>query len=240
MKRLLFLIFLLPAILHGQNSTSIKNRKFFIGVNFSPDYSYRFITKNDKSISSDQWTHIKNLEDSIYKPSFGFTTGLNFYYQINKLLSIETGFQYSHKGYQTIPFPTVYDFNYDPAIATNYIYFTYLDFPLRVNFTFLKSKLQIITSAGAVFNYLLQTRSKTVPETPTANFQTQINISKYHYNKINISPTVSLGLKYNINKRINLRAEPTFRYGLLNTDSKSYAFTHLWSAGLNISFNYGF
>ena len=46
-------------------------------------------------------------------------------------------------------------------------------------------------------------------------------------------------LKYNINDRINLRAEPTFRYGLLNTDSKTYEYTHLWTAGLNISFNYG-
>ncbi len=164
----------------------------------------------------------------------------NFYYQIKKRISIETGIQYSRKGYQTIPFPTVYDFNYDPAIATNYIYFTYLDFPLQANYTFLKSKLQIIASVGAVFNYLLKVSNKTIPEASTALFQTQTHISNYPYNKINISPTVGLGIKYNINDRINLRAEPTFRYGLLNTDSKSYAFTHLWTTGLNISFSYGF
>ncbi len=197
-KQLLLLTFLLPTILHGQDTPGTKDRKFFIGVNFSPDYCYRNITKNDNSISSDQWTNIKNLEDSIYKPTFGYTTGLNFYYQIKKRLSIETGIQYSRKGYQTIPFPTVYDFNYDPAIATNYIYFTYLDFTLRANFTFLKNKFQIIASAGAVFNYLLQVSSKTVPENTTAIFQTKTHISNYAYNKINISPTISLGLKYNL------------------------------------------
>lgn len=240
MKQLLLLTFFLPTILLGQETTATKDRKFFIGVNFSPDYCYRNITKNDNSISSEQWTNIKNTEDSIYKPTFGYTAGLNIYYQIKKRFSIETGINYSRKGYQTIPFPTVYNFNYDPAIATNYFYFTYLDFPLRVNFNFLKSKFQIIASAGAVFNYLLQVSIKTIPETPTAIFQTQTHISNYAYNKINISPTVSLGIKYNIKNRLNLRVEPTFRYGLLNTDSKSYAYTHLWTSGLNISLNYGF
>ena len=84
MKQLLLLTFFLPTILLGQDTTGTKDRKFFIGVNFSPDYCYRNITKNDNSISSDQWTNIKNLEDSIYKPTFGYTTGLNFYYRIKK------------------------------------------------------------------------------------------------------------------------------------------------------------
>lgn len=232
-------MFLLPTILYGQDSTLAKGRRFFISESFSPDYCYRYITKNDKSITSDQWTKIKNIEDSIYTPSFGYSAGLNFYYQINRLISIETGIQYSRRGYQTIPLPTIYNFDYDPAIATSYIYFTYLDFPLRVNYTFLKSKFQIIASTGVVFNYLQQVSYKTVPENPTSIFPIQIRVSQYPYNKINYSPIVSLGLKYNISNRINLRAEPIFRYGLLNTDSKSYAFTHLWTAGLNLSLNFG-
>lgn len=239
MKWLLFITFFLPTVLHGQDTTTTKNRKFFIGVNFSPDYCYRYITKNDNSIANDQWTRIKNLEDSIYKPTFGYTTGLNLVYRIKQRLSVETGIQYSRKGYKTIPILTVYDFNLNPEKATNYIYFHYLDIPLKANLSFLKSKLQIVTSFGTVLNYLLQVSSRTVPETPTASFQTQTHISKYSYNKINLSPTVSAGLKYNINDKINLRAEPTFSYGLLNTDSKSYAFTHLWTTGLNLSFNYG-
>lgn len=240
MKRLLLFTFFLPTILQGQDTTVTQDRKFFIGVNFSPDYCYRYITKNDNSISNEQWTYIKNNQDSIFKPSYGYTTGLNFYYQIKKRISIELGLQYSRKGYQTIPISTIYDFNYMPEIATSYIYYTYFDFPFHANYTFLKSKIQIIASAGAVFNYLVQASSKTVPEVSTAKFQTATFISKYPYNKVNISSTISLGLKYTIDKRINLRAEPTFRYGLLNPDTKSYAFTHLWTAGLNISMNYGF
>jgi hypothetical protein len=239
MKLLLLLTFFVPSILFGQDSIPTKERKFFIGINFSPDCSYRYITKNDKSISADQWTYIKNIEDSIYKPTLGYTTGLNFYYQINKLISIETGLQYSLKGYKTIPIQTQYSFNYPPAIATNYIYYSYFDFPLRANFTFLKSKLQILASVGAVLNYLHQVSSKSVPEKSSLTFQKQTHISEYPYNKINFSPSISLGIKYNVNNRINLRVEPTFRYGLINTDDKSYAYTHLWNAGLNISLNYG-
>ncbi len=235
MKRLLLLTFLIPTILYGQDSTSTKYRKFFIGVNFSPDYCYRNITKNDNSISSDEWAYEKNYSDSIYKPTFGYTTGLNFYYQVRKWYSIESGIQYSRKGYQTIPLPTGYHFE----ITTIYYYFTYLDVPLQANFTFLKSKIQIIVSTGAIFSYLLHVGIKYVPQTQTADFQTQTHISKYSYNKINISPSVSVGLKYNVNNRINLCAQPTFRYGILNPDSKSAEFMHLWSLGFNISFNYG-
>ena len=240
--RTLFLTLLLPVISYGQDSSSTKSRKFFIGVNFSPDYCYRSLTKNDASISRDQWSFIKNLEDSIYKPTFGYTTGINFYYQITKRLFVETGIQYSQKGYMTIPILTVFNIehNFEEAIATNYIYFTYLDIPLRGCYTFLNGKIQIVTSAGATFSFLLKVKGKSVPELPTEAIQTKYFSSDYEFSKMNISPTISAGIKYNVNSRINLRAEPTFRYGLINTDPKSYAFTHLWSAGLNISFNYGF
>jgi len=239
MKHLLILILFLPIILKGQDTSSIKQKRIFLNVNLSPDYCYRYITKNDNSITNEKWEEVKNLLDSLYKPIFGYSTGLNVYYQIGKRFSLETGFQFSRKGYKTIPILTIYDFKYDAEIATNYTYFTYFDFPLRANFSFGKNKLQFITSAGVLFNYLYQVRDKTIPETSTEKFQAQAHVSKYPYTKTNISPTISLGLKYNINKRMNLRVEPTFRYSLFNIDSKSFAYTKLWTAGFNISFSYG-
>jgi len=240
LKQLILFALFLPTFLYGQDLSPTKERKFFIGANFSPDLCYRHITINEAVISNNQWPYIKSIQDSIYIPTFGYTTGLNVYYQFKNWFSIETGIQFSRKGYQTIPILTKYNHNQDAEIATNYLYFDYLDLPLRVNFTSSKSKVQLIASVGTVFNFLLQARMKSVPEKPTDDFQTQTEVSKYPYNKFNVSPMASLGLKFNINDRINLRVEPTLRYGLLSTVKNSFAFTYLWTTGLNVSFNYGF
>jgi opacity protein-like surface antigen len=226
-------------VAYSQDSTVVKDRRFYIGASFSPDYSYRTLTKNDDTLSSASWTRIKNLEDSIYKPKYGFTTGICFGFQINKRLSIETGILYSDKGYKTVPILTIYDWSQPPAKATNIIKYVYMDIPLKANYTFLKKRLQIVVSIGAVLNRYRYSRTKTIPETPTATFKEQVYKNTYDYNSINISPTVSVGVKYKISNRINLRAEPTFRYGLLGIDDKSYASTHLWSAGLNFGFYIG-
>ena len=53
------------------------------GVNFSPEYSHR--------------TPYFFLDRS----KMGFTTGINSIYQLNNRIALETGLQYSNKGYQT-------------------------------------------------------------------------------------------------------------------------------------------
>lgn len=213
-------------------------RDLYIGVSFSPDFCYRYITKNNDQISDSLWKHIETLEDSIYRASFGYTTGVNLYYQFKKRFSLESGIVYSRLGYQTIPMFTVYDFDKDPEIATNFIRFNYLNLPLRANFTFLKSRMRITASAGVVFSYLLAVYAKSVPENPTFFFPEQNQKLTYPYNKFNIFSTVSVGVKYPFNVRMILRAEPIFRFGFLNIDKESYKFTHLWSLGLNTSLIY--
>lgn len=243
MKRILLLIVLLFSFSsYGQDDSSIKEKRFFIGVNFSPDYSYRYISKNAKNWDcpdNELWKTIKEFEDSIYIPKFGYTAGINFGFQINEKLSAETGIQYSCKGYKTIPMLTIYDWNERPEKATNFVNYYYFDFPLKINYTFLKKRIKIIVSTGAVINILFQSRTKTIPETPTTLFQTTTSISHYAYNKFNLSPFISAGLQYKINNKMFLRAEPTFRYGIFNIDDKSYEAVHLWSAGLNIGYYIG-
>lgn len=118
MNRIFFLIvILLSNSAFGQDKVAGKNRRFFIGVNFSPDYCYRSLSKNIDSISNSKWNYAKNIEDSVEIPKLGYTAGINFGYQIKSWLSIETGLQYSDKGYKTIPVTTVYDFSHDPEIA---------------------------------------------------------------------------------------------------------------------------
>ena len=235
MRRLfIWTLFLFSCSVYGQDNAATKVRKFFISANFSPDYCYRTLIKNDKSITDSAWTNAKSILDTIEVAKFGYTSGLVIGYQLKDFIGIETGIQYSNKGYKTVPIMTIYDWNKPGALATNIFSHSYLDFPLRVNFTFFKKKVQVIASVGVVLNYIVQSSIKTIPQTPTTDFNTQKNINHYDFKKINLSPTVSVGLKYKLNDRVSLRAEPTFRYGLFNMDDKDFAGRHLWNLGLNV------
>ena len=60
----------------------------------------------------------------------------------------------------------------------------------------------------------------------------------YNYRRFNISPTISVGFDYKVNSRMNLRVEPTFRYGILTIiDAPIHGY--LYNAGLNISYYFG-
>ena len=60
----------------------------------------------------------------------------------------------------------------------------------------------------------------------------------FDYNKVNLSPTISVGIDYKINNRMNLRIEPTFRYGVLKIIDAPVT-GYLYSGGLNISYYFG-
>jgi len=224
---------LLQTIAYGQEIKLNNYKGYFIGIIISPEYCYRHISSNDETISDKTWSKLKNISDSICKPTFGLTTGINFIYQKNNRFSLETGILYSRKGYETIPILTV-DNNLNSGLAKNYSYFHYLDIPIKMNYTFIERKLQIYTSVGLIFNFLLKSTYKIVPENPTMDFKTQTGNVNYTLNVFNFSPTFGLGLKYNINEKIFLKAEPVLQYAISNTNEKSLYYTHLWSVGFNL------
>jgi len=242
-RSLIYLLLILSFSAYGQEKkdtlVSNKNRKFSIGINISPDYCYRTLTKKDKSLSDSVWNFAKHIEDSIYAAKFGYTAGVNLAYEFNKHWAAEVGIQYSNKGYKTIPIKTglidLYG-NITYTKATNIANYIYLDIPLKAIYTFFDKRLQLVIGIGATFNYLLKAIDKSIPE--DASLLVTNTVSNYPYNKINFSPTISAGVKYKINDRMNLRIEPTYRYGILSIDDKSYKSIHLWSYGLNIGYYY--
>lgn len=236
MKHVLIILLFLPLTLFSQATDITEKGKFFIGLNFSPDYSYRHLIQNGDDFSDMEWKYVKNIQDSIFIPKYGYTAGIAFGYHINKMLNIETGIIYSNKGYKTISTETVYDFYRPPENAQSILDYTYLGIPLKANVIFFDERFQLIMGFGATLDILLRKSVKIIPDNPTTRFPIQKKYIDYDYNKINISPIVSIGMKYNITHRMSLRAEPTFRYSVLKLDDKSYVETHLYSVGLNIGF----
>src|SRR4051812_15084973 len=134
MEKFLLSIFTLFCLTSFGQDTIVRH-KILIGINFSPDYCYRSLTKNDPGISESSWNLGKRIEDSIETSKFGFTTGINVYYFINEKFSIESGIFYSLKGYKTIPinFVSITSSGYEYYLGQASLVFnySYLDFPLK-------------------------------------------------------------------------------------------------------------
>lgn len=222
--------------------------KVQIGANFSPDYCFRTLKNNDGSSSSEQVLNWRNENET---GKLGYTTGLNAIFNFKKNIGIEAGIQFSNKGYQTkiqdLTLGSAIDprrgFAYNASgaapIRAKFIYNDYyIDIPLKANFVFGKKKIRFITSVGLTTNIFIKEISTSVIEYNDGTSDKKSQSTTYDYNRVNISPIVSLGIDWKLNSKNNLRIEPTFRYGVLKITNEPLT-DYLWNAGLNISYYFG-
>ncbi|TAH27720.1 MAG: PorT family protein [Cytophagales bacterium] len=241
MKQLTLIILTITAFnLYGQDNPK-KNpisdfRRVQIGINISPDICFRTVKINDGNSSRGLLINLRNDMETI---KVGYTVGLNVCFNIKKFVGLETGIQYSNKGYQTKKMNYAF-VQPEPSLPEQLklIYnFHYIDIPLKVNFTIGKKKVRFFTSVGLVTNILIK-ETETSLVYYSDHTDKKINPTYFDYNKVNISPTISAGIDYKINNRMNLRVEPTFRYGVLKIIDEPVT-EYLYSSGLNISYYFG-
>ena len=252
MKKIALFFFVVISVLaQGQDSTQTqpkKNKRFFIGANFSPDLCYRTLRNVSGGSTGDMIVSERN-QTEIAK--LGFTGGINFCYIISKHISLDADMQYSNKGYQTktqaLTFGTA---TLRRGVLNNvnisnlpqsghFVYaYNYLDIPIKVNFVFGKKKVRFISSAGLTTNVLIVATSTFKGKLASGSSVENNSNTTGQYNKINFSPTISFGIGYKINNKMFFRVEPTFRYGILKTVDAPIA-EHLWSTGLNCSYYFG-
>ncbi len=241
MKQLaIFLLALTTFSCFGQDKTKETSAADFkrvqIGINFSPDVCFRTLKNNDGNASSDLVIDQRNERETV---KFGYTAGLNVCFKINKFVGTETGIQYANKGYQTKMQDLISELP-DPRVPkqSKFIYdFHCIDIPVKVNFTIGKKKVRFFTSVGVTTNIFIKETQKSV-WVYSDRTDKKTSPTNFDYNKVNISPTVSVGIHYKINDRMNLRVEPTFRYGVLKIIDTPVT-AYLYSGGLNISYYVG-
>ncbi len=220
------------------------NRLLF-GVNISSDCCYRTLSQND---GSDVVLFITNSRNKREAAKMGYTAGFNICYNISGNFGIESGVQYTNKGYSSKTFDLTfgdligprYGFVY-PTNSSNlpakvkFIYnYIYLDVPVRAVFNFWKGKLRYIASIGVAANILLKATQTTCFEFENGDQKHQTKDQPYDFKTLNISPSISAGIEYSFSKKISLRVEPTFRYGLLQIIDATIT-EYLWNTGLNIT-----
>ena len=213
-----------------------KSTSILIGINFSPDYSFHSLTNNDGSSSTD--AVIKN-RNSIEIAKFGFTTGIDLCIDLSQSLAIETGIQFSNKGYKTKALDLLFA-QPDPSLPINASFqysYQYVGIPVKARFTFGKNKLHFISGIGFMTNILIHQNVNVKQGYPGGRKDEKNQSSTSDYKKIDISPMVSFGLDYTINNKLHLIAEPVFRYGVIKTRDAPVT-EHLWSAGFNCGIYY--
>ncbi|HLP34104.1 MAG TPA: porin family protein [Bacteroidia bacterium] len=241
MKHVTFFLMALTAVsVYAQDkpkeTTGTNFRKVQIGFNFSPDLCYRTLKNNDGSQVSDI---IVDSRDDMETSKFGYTSGFNVCFNIKKSFGLETGIQYSNKGYQTrmsdlrfaLPNPGM------PQQAKTKYNFHCIDIPVKANLIIGKKKVRFFTSAGVTTNISIK-ETQIMVLVYSDHTSRETNQTTDSFKRINISPSISAGIDYKINDRSNLRVEPTFRYGILKIIDESVA-AYLYSYGLNIGYYYG-
>jgi hypothetical protein len=242
MKKLWLLLFTLSAINVGaqeenkDQGTAKTFRRWSLGVTVSPDYNYRTLKKNQQGGILDT---IFSYRQGMETAKAGYTAGINVMYHLSNCFSLETGLQFSNKGFKTL-------FVIDSVSATNppfptsvvrYDRFYYLDIPLKASFTFGTGKLQFCAGAGITANFLIQNSVYSFQKFRDGSRKEFRMPDDGPYNTFNLSPMLSAGIDYSLSNRAHLKAEPTFRYGILQIMDAPIS-AYLWNAGLNLGFYY--
>jgi hypothetical protein len=243
MRYFIFILILLcSAFSFGQKKQNKTANSGFpitqIGLNTSVNMMYRSLKNNNGSSLSNQLIHTRD-ENEI--PKVGYTVGINVLFNLKSNMSVESGIQYANKGYQTKMLETVSFQPNDPLAPekAKFIYhFHYLDIPLKFNYVFGNRKIRYISSIGVTGNIFLKETQTSIRDYADRTEKTPTS-SGFEYERLNISPTISIGIDYKINNKMNFRIEPTFRYGVMKIIDAPIT-AYLFSGGVNFGFYYGF
>ena len=234
MKQILLFLTLLPLVLFGQSADSSQIKRFAFGLNYSPDYSYRIL------VPEPQVKLIADLRDSTETPKYGFTTGLNLLFRINKRFTLETGFQYSNKGEMNDGNIVLID-DIDatkpplnaPRITAIYSY-NYLDIPFKANYYLINKKFKLFLSGGISNNLFISSENKFLFKYPDGNTTTTTGEGPKLL-PINFTLLAGFGLEHQLNKRFSLRLEPIYRRSITSINDAPIR-GYLYSAGMNFGF----
>ena len=252
MKKLLILLLIFGSIsaksqdILPQQSEAQKSR-FSIGAYFSPDAADIYLQSTDNKQSTEDFIENRNSRETM---KFGYTTGLSVVYLLNEKFSLETGLEYSNKGYQTKkvglnfgvgqglsnpPRGFVFDEGSETATDVRFVYhYQYAGIPVKLNYTVGNGKWRFISSIGLTAEYLMRASSTTVLYYDEERPNRENDIDDQDYNTFNLSPSISAGVDYQLNPRMSLRAMPTFRAGLLKIMDDTPVTGYLYSAGVQL------
>ena len=213
MRTLAASIFLFISLISfAQESESLKESRFSMGLSFSPDYTYRTLIALPSSRVS---SGVISLRNDLESPRLGFTVGALVLMRLNERISLETGIKYSDKGEKIDDLQLTYA-TPDPSAPdkATFIYkYQYLDVPFKVNYSLTTGRFEFFLSAGASLNLFV--RSQSVARFSYADKEKIETTQDYvSLNRFNISGIIGVGFNYELLPKLHLRFEPEFLHFL--------------------------
>lgn len=239
---------LFPVVLLASNPDEAKTfKRVELSYSFSPMVTYRILKENyfgPDSMDAVIQQEILDRRNQKEKIEFGFSTGLRVKVNVVKFFAVESGIEYYlhryiYKG--DLVYLTGFNGSVIDTLGTykaNYLYnYHYLKIPVAATFTVGKEKFKAIFSLGTGMDvFLRMTQTTTSVFNGTKNVRT--DAGKEPFVKFNLTPFAAIGFEYEINDKMKIRAMPFAQIqALKNTDSPITE--HLWCAGINLSFSYG-
>ena len=221
---------LIILLTHGQE------KRFFIGIQASPDLVYRSLELVDRNPASEV---IIDALNRLHTPRPGLTASLVAGYEVSERWALEAGAGYALHGWawdlSTLTFGDQIDprrgfiYNAEDVLGSIHQEFHYLNVPVRATLTLGKGRLRSISGVGASASFLLKANSVTV-----LNGERKA-VEQDGYDTFNLFPMLSTGVSYALGEQGALRFEPMFRFGALKLRDGPIG-ERLWSAGLALGY----
>lgn len=216
-----------------------------IGINYSVDYSFRYLKTDDNSEALMQ--EIIRNRNEMEKPIVGFNAGFMFLHQFRKGLILEGGIQYSSFGEKI---PKIYTTSpQNPEVAGEasiFNHYDYLSVPIKIGYGFQIGKRITLTAAtGLSTQYFMVWRERSSLKYNDGSTQEiKQNYTKYPYSntkftQFTFASVSSIGVDIQLTNSFSLKLEPTARF-FLNPMMDAPIREKLYSYGINTTFFYTF
>ncbi len=216
------IIFLIVALfsanVKSQDTSVIKHAniepvKFKIGLNFSPGIGYRTIVNN--RLKASVAPIIKESLNKLDSISYTYSTGIKMEWNIQKQWIIQLGFQFSRMRFSSGKDEPTGAYIFYTNNSPNTVYeFSYIDIPVFLSYIIGKKKWQIIPAFGLTPNLLINENSYNFDYLVNGTMITSPVKYKMSQFPLTASAIASIGINYNLSRKLTLRLSPQFKHAL--------------------------
>ena len=237
-----YLAFLLLNFLLLTGYAQNEKHPIYVGLQVSPNFSYRVLSNNSgESSVDDRISYLNNREEAAFGYRIAAVSGI----RISNNWTLEAGVGYVENcsvlnltaGDQPEPRRgLVYEESLESLDLKNCL--SYVGMPIRLMWNFGTDKAKILASFGLAPQILLDQRTIARKTFSDKDRETEEIDNIEDAAGFNLSPSFGIGAELRLNKKIFLRAEGIARFGVVNVNEDSPINSYIYSSELNVGIYY--
>jgi hypothetical protein len=224
----IILVIALPFIcvknnLVAQEEVQKELSKFSLGISYDPSISYRNIKSEPEFI----W--LKNIYDSLEKPRYSFSSGINLQFDITKRFSLSSALLYTIKGHKI-------ESNRELNTAEIISNYNFLSIPIKLNYNLIVGKNILYLMSGVCNDLLISSNQVHFnnEKTVETKFSSETALTNYL-----IAFTAGLGVDLKITDKSYFKMETFYQQSInsiTQTPIKRYLFSYGAKVGVFVRF----